>query len=148
VADWIEDEVISGLQALLALRLRNTPAEDIIGLTLNIWVGAFRREVYSEGIDRQRIAEGFRRIFGRIREWPAPIDVIEQMPRRPISVVLAAPIDADAVAADYERVRPLIDELIGQFTMSGQKVNEPERRRELSKQAAQLRVIKGGHDAA
>lgn len=88
MAEWVRTAVAEGLQALLSLRLKNTPAEDMIELTADIWVAAIGQKVSDERLDAARIAEGFRRIFPLIREWPAPIQVIELMPARPRLVEL------------------------------------------------------------
>lgn len=105
--DWIKCEVGNGLQGLIALRLRNAPAEDMIELTADIWVESFAQRVSIEGLDAPRIREGFRRIFPRIREWPAPIDVIELMPNRPVRQALPEPEVKDL----DPRVRELIRDL-------------------------------------
>ncbi len=84
--DWIRREIADGLQALLSLRLKNTPAEDMIELTADIWVQAFSVKLGSwavEELDAPRIREAFRQTFAKIREWPAPLDVIEKLPLRP-----------------------------------------------------------------
>lgn len=111
--DWIRGEVADGLQALLSLRLRNTPAEDMIELTADIWVQALALRVSAETIDAPRIREGFRLIFPRIREWPAPIDVIELMPPRPARAALPAPPE---VAQCDSRVRLMIREFVSRFS--------------------------------
>ena len=113
-SEWLRNEVGNGLQALLALRLKNAPAEDMVELTADIWLVAFSRRlgVVSEEIDAPRIAEGFRRYFPTAREWPAPIDVLGLIPRRPPQKSLPAPKPADG---DRQRVKKMVDDLIEQW---------------------------------
>lgn len=108
---WIREEVGNGLQALLSLRLKNTPAEDMIELTADIWVQAFGVKLGSWAIeerDAPRIREAFRKAFPRIRDWPAPLDVIEQLPPRPEPRQLPEP-EPDAEA--QRRIRAMIEGL-------------------------------------
>lgn len=107
--DWIRIAVADGLEGLLALRLKNAPAEDMIELTADIWVHAFSRRVSVESIDAPRIREGFMQIFPRIREWPAPLDVIELMPDRPPQPRLMAP---DVSDEQWQRDRQRFDEIL------------------------------------
>jgi len=93
--DWINDAVMDGLSALVALRLKGTPGEDMIDLTADIWVRAFRQRVFIQELDEPRIRAAFDRIFGRIREWPAPLDVIELMSPRPPQLALPEPEISD-----------------------------------------------------
>ena len=107
--DWINDAVLDGLSALVALRLRNTPAEDMIELTADIWVRAFRQRVFIQETDEPRIRAAFDLIFPKIREWPAPLDVIELMPPRPERLKLPPPeLTDEEHAANVARGRLMI----------------------------------------
>lgn len=107
--DWIRIAVADGLEGLLALRLKNTPAEDMIELTADIWVHAFSQRVSVESIDAPRIREGFMQIFPRIREWPAPLDVLELMPDRPPQPLLLPPEKSDE---EWRRDQRRFDEIL------------------------------------
>ncbi len=109
----VRREVANGLQALLSLRLRNTPAEDMIELTADIWVAAMGQRVSVEQLDAPRIAAGFQRLFPTVREWPAPIQVIELMPRRPPQPALTHTISAAERQANKERLRELSRRITG-----------------------------------
>jgi hypothetical protein len=111
--DWIRKEVGDGLEALLALRLKNTPAEDMIELTADIWERAFRQRVHTKAIDVPRIREAFNRIFPKIREWPAPLDVIELMPPRPEQKKLPAPkLSDEEHAASVAKLKEMFAKLM------------------------------------
>lgn len=85
---WVRKAVGDGLEALVALRLKNTPPEDTIELTGDIWLRAFRQRVSIQELDEPRIRAAFDKIFPKVREWPAPLDVIELMPPRPPQLAL------------------------------------------------------------
>lgn len=152
MADWIRAEIANGLQALLSLRLKNTPAEDMIELTADIWVQAFLHRLGTstiECIDGPRIREGFRRIFGQIREWPAPIDVIERMPARPEREQLPPPqVTPEQHRENVTRVKGMFNDLLKSWGMKSvaQEGLTTEQHRErveaLKVQAQQLKAEK------
>ncbi|MFH1027799.1 MAG: hypothetical protein V1791_07345 [Pseudomonadota bacterium] len=114
--DWINDAVMDGLSALVALRLKGTPGEDMIELTADIWVRAFRQRVFIQDVDEPRIRVAFDRTFSQVREWPAPLDVIEQMPRRPPQLSLPAPeVSAEEHAAKAAELKRKIAELVNSW---------------------------------
>lgn len=110
--DWINDAVLDGLSALVALRLRNTPAEDMIELTADIWVRAFRQRAFIREVDEPRIRAAFDRVFPTLREWPAPLDVIELMPPRPERPKLPPPKVSDE---EHEKNVLRVRMMIGSF---------------------------------
>ncbi|GFO67903.1 hypothetical protein GMLC_14820 [Geomonas limicola] len=116
MADWIKAEIAHGLQALLSLRLKNTPAEDMIELTADIWVRAFMHRLGRssiEAIDAPRIQEGFAQTFPRVREWPAPVEVMDRMPARPERAKLPAPEPtAEQHQQSVERVKAMLNDLV------------------------------------
>jgi hypothetical protein len=118
--DWLRRELAHGLQALLALRLKNAPAEDMVELTADIWLQAFTRRmgIAVEELDAPRIAEGFRRLFPVAREWPAPADVLGMMPGRPPQKRLPAPVPTEAEHREnVVKVKQMVDELINRLYM-------------------------------
>lgn len=108
MADWVRVEISAGLQGLLALRLENAPAADTIAKTADIWEQAIGPRVSVEQLDAPRIAEGFRRIFSRVRKWPAPIQVIEQMPHRKPLPALSYTISAEQRAENKKQLQQLV----------------------------------------
>jgi hypothetical protein len=114
--DWLRNEVVEGLQALLALRLNGAPAADMVVLTANIWEQAFEQKLGRnaiEEVDAPRIRAGFRFLFPRLREWPAPADVIESMPSRPPRKALPEPVPTKAQHQEsVKRVKTMVDELL------------------------------------
>lgn len=121
IPQWLVNEVADGLSALVALRLENAPGEDVLDKTADIWELAFMRELgrYAvEDLDAVRIRDGFGRCFPQVRRWPAPREVIELMPRRPAVLALAAPPhDPSSVQEEYRVCKPILEELIGKFSL-------------------------------
>ena len=106
---WVRRAVGDGLEALMALRLKNAPAEDTMEFIADIWLRAFRQRVFIRELDEPRIRAAFDLIFGRIREWPAPLDVIELMPPRPERMKLPPPkVSAEEHKKNVLRVRMMI----------------------------------------
>ncbi|MRR33174.1 hypothetical protein EG829_00540 [bacterium] len=110
--DWINDAVMDGLSALVALRLKGTPGEDMIELTADIWVRAFRQRVFIRELDEPRVRVAFDRIFSQVREWPAPLDVIELMPPRPPQKALPPPKISDE---EHGKMVARVKLMIGSF---------------------------------
>lgn len=111
IPQWLVDEIADGLAALLALRLKNAPAEDTVELTADIWERAFSRRlgVPVEALDAPRIREGFDRIFPTVREWPTPTEVFGLMPPRPPQKALPVP---EREGEPVEEVRSMVVELL------------------------------------
>ena len=107
MGDWLRETILDGLTGLLVLRLRNAPASDTIKKTADIWEQAIGPKVSNEELDAPRIAAGFKRIFPLVREWPAPIQVIELMPLRPRLPALEYSITPEQRRKNKERLREL-----------------------------------------
>ncbi len=80
--DWLRLEIATGLQALVAQNLKFSPAGDMITMNADVWFLTLRKVCIIEQIDAPRIRAGFERLFPQIKEWPAPAQLIELMPRR------------------------------------------------------------------
>jgi len=97
---WLKRELSAGLQALVALGLKNQPAAEVLSLTADIWLRAIRRGNIGcdiEQIDAPRIREAFDRLFPELVEWPAPKLLLDRIPPRPKREALAEPVGDDAV---------------------------------------------------
>ena len=125
MSDWMSREIVEGLQALLALRLSGAPAADTVVLTANIWERAFERRLGSnaiEAIDAPRIREGFLVQFPKLREWPAPADIIESMPPRPPRAALLEPqVSPEQHRENVKRFKAMWAELRSGFGPSARR---------------------------
>lgn len=114
--DWLKQEVVSGLQALIALRLNGAPAADTVVLTAEIWQLAFHRHLGKsaiEEIDAPRIREAFESQFPKLREWPAPAAVIAAMPPRPPRPALPVPdVTPEQHQANVTKVKHMLADLV------------------------------------
>jgi hypothetical protein len=121
--DWLRREVVEGLQALVALRLRGAPAADMVVLTAEIWEQAFEQRLGRhaiEAVDAPRIREAFRFQFPRLREWPAPADILESMPPRPPRPALPEPkVTEEQHRENVKRVKAMVGELLGGWAKKG-----------------------------
>lgn len=82
---FVSDELLTGLQKLMMLRLEGAPPADGIKLTANVWVEAIASVNISwvEQLDKGRITAGFTRLFAEIERWPTPKMLIRCLPPRP-----------------------------------------------------------------
>lgn len=118
---WLKREISSGLQALVALGLRNQPAAEVLPLTADIWLRAIRRGNIGcdiEQIDAPRIREAFDRLFPDLVEWPAPKLLLDRIPPRPKREALAEPLDDNGEG--LRRVREIQEMLKKGFTIDSQ----------------------------
>ena len=91
--NWLEVAVIEGIQVLLTLRLRNSPAMDTIDAVVNVWIGVFMRRPigWQQERDARRITEAFLILAGEIDLWPSPSQVLTCMPKVPEPLKLEGP---------------------------------------------------------
>lgn len=82
--DWIMDQIETGIQKLLCLRLDGAPAADMVAGTIGAWFEAItdRRE-FDERLDAPRMQAGFRTLAATREKWPAPKHFMEVLPDRP-----------------------------------------------------------------
>ena len=73
----LQEELASGLQRLLALRLRGQPAQDVIESTLAAWYDAVLRRGVT---DRDRLRHAFVTLSQTCTHWPAPKELIDAIP--------------------------------------------------------------------
>lgn len=93
VDEWVEREMLRGLQGLLALRLPGAPAADAVGMTADIWLVAIepRAAAWQEELDANRIRQAFTALFTRVRQWPSPAEFLDALPARAPQPALPAP---------------------------------------------------------
>jgi hypothetical protein len=83
--DWFAKTVRVGLAFLLGLRLKGCPSEDMVILTRESWMVSLEATpiAWQQELDEARLAKAFKALCGMVREWPAPIDLIEILPLFP-----------------------------------------------------------------
>lgn len=140
---WLRREISSGLQALVALSLKNQPAAEVLPLTADIWLRAVQRGSVGcdiESIDAPRIREGFEQLFPRLREWPTPVDLLDRIPGRPEREKLPEPPrSAEQEAVGRRALMEIEERLKAAYTLPElPRKDEEETRRHLRRQAETL----------
>lgn len=81
--DWLAKAVMAGLQRLLALRLRGSPATDMLAGTAKAWLAAIvsRPIAWDEQRDLPRIQRAFIDLSATVDQWPSPKQLMDAMPK-------------------------------------------------------------------
>ena len=79
---WLCMLIATGFQRLVAMALPGQPAAEMLPITAEMWCEVLLDMRVSEEQDRERIETGFRYLYRKIREWPQPADLIQEMPKR------------------------------------------------------------------
>jgi hypothetical protein len=82
---WLDNLIIEGIQRLLILRLKNSPALDTINPLIDTWVYVFKAQAvdWNEALDTPRIRKAFLHCAGKVDEFPSPRTVLQYLPSRP-----------------------------------------------------------------
>src|SRR5690349_920826 len=93
MTDWLDKEIVRGIQALFLLNLQFTPSADAIKATGRIWIGTLRSlpHTWVEDRDKPRIQAAFRTIAATCDRWPAPKNFIDALPPLEPQLKLTAP---------------------------------------------------------
>ena len=88
--NWLQAEIIEGIQKLMALRLRNTPPSDTLKATAVVWHDVFssRPIAWDQELDSQRIKKGFTELCAVCDSWPSPSDFFRVLPARKQALML------------------------------------------------------------
>jgi hypothetical protein len=109
---WISREIATGLAKLISLRLPGCPASDMIEMTATAWIETlcFNR-VWDEQRDAPRIRHAFMVLGSTCEQWPAPIHLIQHLPKVEELPALPAKVVSDEVA--QENIRKIREMLAG-----------------------------------
>lgn len=93
VPEWLEDLILRGLQRLLTLRLRNSPAAETIRGTAHVWVAAIatRNIAWDHDLDAERVKRAFLNLCANCEQWPAPATFLANLPPRAETALKALP---------------------------------------------------------
>ena len=88
--NWLQAEIVEGIQKLMALRLRNTPPSDTLKATAVVWHDVFssRPIAWDQELDTQRIKKGFTELCATSDSWPSPSDFFRVLPARKQALML------------------------------------------------------------
>ncbi len=110
---WFKDAVISGLQMLMALRLRNSPSAETMQALTKVWLAALssRPIQWDEGQDLPRLRKAFTELSAKSTHWPAPADLMNAMPPRNNQFKL----DYKAKSTMSPKSREMLNKLLGKL---------------------------------
>lgn len=78
----VYNEVVCGLQKMLALRLPNSPAADTIGATVAVWEEALsHNRVWHDEQDVKRVQTAFKLLAIHLDRFPLPCDFFKVLPK-------------------------------------------------------------------
>ena len=94
--DWLEVEILAGLQRLACLSLDRTPAAEMLPGTAQAWIEALTDgRAWERERDEQRVRRAFVVLSKTVRRWPAPVEFVEALPRPEQLALAKQPIPAD-----------------------------------------------------
>lgn len=89
---WFHNQVIDGMQMLVALALPGTPPAETVALTAQAWVGAlWAARAWEAERDGWRINSAFQSMAVRVDRWPAPQRLLVELPIAAEPAALPAP---------------------------------------------------------
>ena len=107
--EWLETEILRGLQRLACLSLDRTPAAEMLPGTAQAWIAALTHgKAWDRDLDTPRIRHAFVVVSATARRWPAPAEFLEAVPRHREQLALtkqhipADPAKAEAAIAEIE----------------------------------------------
>lgn len=119
IPQWFRDEIFNGLARLLVLRLPSAPWEEEAEYTQQTWIEVLWAAPIGWDAERdtQRIRAAFNRLAARADRWPAPRQMLEQLPERPQRPRLPKPPMSDAQRRrNKARLKQMLRELGMQST--------------------------------
>ena len=131
----VKEEIMFGLQKLLALQLERSPALETLDKTGLVWMEAIGYERCFADEDAPRFREAFVRLAARCKSWPSPVALLEVLPDRPPLPALPEPEISPEQRAEN---LAFLDDLLAGIRMPGSKPRE-----EAEQHCGRFRVVGG-----
>lgn len=131
----VKEEIMLGLQKLLALQLERAPALETLAKTGLVWIEAIGYERCFADEDAPRFREAFVRLAARCKSWPSPVALLEVLPDRPPLPALPEPEISPEQRAEN---LAFLDDLLAGIRMPGNKPRE-----EAEQHRGRFRVVGG-----
>lgn len=131
----VKEEIMLGLQKLLALQLERAPALETLAKTGLVWIEAIGYERCFADEDAPRFREAFVRLAARCKSWPSPVALLEVLPERPPLPALPEPEISPEQRAEN---LAFLDDLLAGIRMPGSKPRE-----EAEQHRGRFRVVGG-----
>ena len=131
----VKEEIMFGLQKLLALQLERSPALETLDKTGLVWMEAIGHNRCLTDEDAPRFREAFVLLAARCKSWPSPVALLEVLPERPPLPALPEPeISPEQRAGNLA----FLDDLLAGIRMPGSKPRE-----EAEQHRGRFRVVGG-----
>lgn len=106
---WFVDVIAEGIQQLMLLNLDRTPAGEVVKGTIMAWCMAlWPGRAWDERLDRNRVRQAFIKLMAISRTWPAPAQLIENLPPRTEMLKLSLQLSDEEREANMRRLRELV----------------------------------------
>lgn len=100
----IHNAVIEGLQKLVVLRLRNTPAQEAITAVAAVWIEVLSKHQRWQEADLARVNAAFASLMATATDWPAPRHFLDHLPPKPKPQSIAPPPPSPEQRAQIEQM--------------------------------------------
>ena len=131
----VKEEIMFGLQKLLALQLERAPALETLAKTGLVWMEAIGHNRCLTDEDAPRFREAFVLLAARCKSWPSPAALLEVLPERPPLPALPEPEITPEQRAEN---LAFLDDLLAGIRMPGSKPRE-----EAEQHRGRFRVVGG-----
>lgn len=131
----VKEEIMLGLQKLLALQLERAPALETLAKTGLVWMEAIGHNRCLTDEDAPRFREAFVLLAARCKSWPSPVALLEVLPERPPLPALPEPEISPEQRAEN---LAFLDDLLAGIRMPGSKPRE-----EAEQHRGRFRVVGG-----
>jgi len=107
---FLKIEILEGIRGLSVLRLKNTPAAEMIIPIAKIWYNAFESYpvAWDEELDKDRIQRMFTICSANCNEFPSPLQAYQMLPAREKRLSLPKP-QTNQMSAENRKV---LDDLL------------------------------------
>lgn len=106
---WFSRVIAEGLQRLAAMHLAAAPTAAGLDLACAVWIDTlWHRRAWHEDPDAARLRQAFTALAGHARRWPAPADLLDQLPAKPQRPALPKPDRAPVGQAHLAIMKRLI----------------------------------------
>ena len=111
--EWLKQEIKNGLAALYVLSLNNTPSQELIAKTRDVWHMAIVRQSrdWQAELDVPRLRAGFETLCATAERWPAPAQLLAAMPPRKVLAITADGYSESKRLRNKVKLSEMLDQL-------------------------------------
>ncbi|WP_311515314.1 hypothetical protein [Oligella urethralis] len=107
---WFQREMATGFQKLLTLRLKNTPADEVIEGTLATWIDALsNNRVWNEQRDTPRLQAAFRTLCQYSEAWPSIHEFLNALPApEPLAALPEPKVSPEVALENIAKIKEML----------------------------------------